>query len=151
VRVSATVVVPGRTAEAEALWYDPVRWASWIDGFGHVVALGEEWPAAGARRVWDSPAGGRGRVAERVVRHEARVGQVLEVEDERLRAVQEVVFAPDAGGVRVTLTLEWRSKHGGALAPAIDFLVLRPRIAASLRTSLTRFAVERAADVDAPG
>ena len=59
-RAAATVLVPGRVSDAEALWYDPVRWAAWVDGFGHVVELAESWPATGARLVWDAPPGGRG-------------------------------------------------------------------------------------------
>ena len=46
-RAKASVAVPGLASEAEALWYDPVRWPAWIDGFGHVVEVSEEWPAAG--------------------------------------------------------------------------------------------------------
>ena len=66
-RASATVSVPGRAADAEALWYDPVRWAAWVDGFGHVVTREGDWPRVGARLVWQSPPAGRGRVEERVV------------------------------------------------------------------------------------
>lgn len=36
-RARMTIALPGRAAEAEELWYDPVRWPSWIDGFGHLV------------------------------------------------------------------------------------------------------------------
>ncbi|MDQ3408652.1 MAG: hypothetical protein M3469_01535, partial [Actinomycetota bacterium] len=35
----AEITVPGRAADAEALWYDQHRWGSWVDGFGHIVAL----------------------------------------------------------------------------------------------------------------
>ena len=35
--VQASIVVRGRAVEAEQLWYDRTRWASWIDGFGHVL------------------------------------------------------------------------------------------------------------------
>ena len=82
-RIRAAVkTVPGLASEAEALWYDPQRWPVWVDGFGHVVKLEGEWPAPGARAVWDSKPGGRGRVVERVTAYEARAGQTLEVEDE---------------------------------------------------------------------
>ncbi len=92
-RASASLRVPGLASEAEALWYDPVRWAAWIDGFGHVVELPDGWPAEG-RLVWDSTPGGRGRVAETVTAYEARGGQTLAVEDSRLRGTQRVAFAP---------------------------------------------------------
>ena len=53
-RAKASISVPGRAAEAEALWYDPHRWQAWIDGFGHVVSLDDGWPAA-ARGSSGSP------------------------------------------------------------------------------------------------
>ena len=52
-RVGLDRACPGRAVEAEALWYDPHRWAAWIDGFGHVVELDGDWPRRGARLVWD--------------------------------------------------------------------------------------------------
>ena len=82
--VGATVNVPGLAFEAETLWYDPKRWPAWVDGFGHMFKLEGEWPAQGARAVWDSRPGGRGRVVERVTAYEARSGQTLAVEDEKL-------------------------------------------------------------------
>ena len=50
-RATASIEVPGLASEAEALWYDPVRWAAWVDGFGHVVELSEGWPAEGTAAV----------------------------------------------------------------------------------------------------
>ena len=73
-RAKASISVPGRAAEAEALWYDPHRWQAWVDGFGHVVSLDGDWPRRGAELVWQSPPGGRGRVTERVVAYEMRIG-----------------------------------------------------------------------------
>jgi hypothetical protein len=61
--VRATTTVPGRVVDAEELWYDPHRWAAWIDGFGHVAKLEGDWPHAGARLLWDSRPQGRGRVS----------------------------------------------------------------------------------------
>ena len=92
--VRAALKMPGLASEAEALWYDPQRWPAWIDGFGHVVKLEGEWPGQGARAVWDSKPGGRGRVAERVTAYEARAGQTLAVEDEQLTGTQRVTFEP---------------------------------------------------------
>ena len=70
-RATASIEVPGLASEAEALWYDPVRWAAWIDGFGHVVELSEDWPAEGTLQ-WDSTPEGRGRVLETVTAYEPR-------------------------------------------------------------------------------
>jgi hypothetical protein len=44
--ITASVVVDGPGIEAEQLWYDPSRWASWIDGFGHLSKLEGDWPLA---------------------------------------------------------------------------------------------------------
>jgi hypothetical protein len=37
---------PGRAFE---LWTDLSRWPTFIDGFGHVERVDEDWPAAGAK------------------------------------------------------------------------------------------------------
>ena len=72
-RATASIDVPGLASDAEALWYDPVRWAAWVDGFGHVVELSEGWPAQGTLQ-WSSTPGGRGRVSETVTAYEPRSG-----------------------------------------------------------------------------
>jgi hypothetical protein len=146
-RASATTTVPGRAAEAEALWYDPHRWASWIDGFGHVAKLEGDWPQVGARVVWDSPPGGRGRVVERVVAYEIRTGQTLEVEDEKLRGRQRVEFKPGPEETEITLSLEYELKERSALTPLVDVLFIRRALRDSLRRTLTRFGYERKAEM----
>jgi len=151
VRAEASVVVPGRTAEAEALWYDSVRWPAWLEGFGHLVTITEGWPAAGARRVWDERAPGRGRrgrVVEHVLDQEARTGQTLAFEDERIAGTESVTFTPVPDGVRVTLRREWTPKAGGALGTVAEALVGRRRVEASLRATLVRFAAERRGDAE---
>jgi hypothetical protein len=147
-RVSVAVLAPGRVVEAEELWYDRHRWASWIDGFGHVVKLEGDWPGSGSRLVWDSPPQGRGRVVERVIAYEPRAGQTLEVEDEKLHGTQSVAFEPDGDGVRVTLALEYELKAGGPLTPVVDVLFIRRALRDSLRRTLARFAHERRADAE---
>jgi hypothetical protein len=142
-RVSVTTTVPGRVAEAEELWYDPHRWAAWIDGFGHVAKLEGEWPQVGARMLWDSRPQGRGRVAEQVVAYEPRGGQTVEVEDERLTGVQTVAFEPVGDEVRVILTLEYSLKEGNRV---VDFLFIRRSLRDSLNRTLTRFSHERRAE-----
>ena len=145
-RAKASISVPGRTAEAEALWYDTQRWPSWVDGFGHVVKLEGAWPAPGSRAVWDSKPGGRGRVVERVSAYEARAGQTLAVEDEKLQGTQTVTFEPGEDGVEVALELEYELKHSNALTPLTDVLFIRRALRDSLRRSLTRFAHELRSD-----
>jgi len=145
-RVRAAITVPGLASEAERLWYEPQRWPAWIDGFGHVDKLEGDWPATGARVVWMSKPGGRGRVAERVTAYEARAGQTLAVEDEQLRGTQKVVFAPGQDGVEIALELEYELKAANVLTPLTDVLFIRRAWRDSLRRSLTRFAHELRAD-----
>jgi Polyketide cyclase / dehydrase and lipid transport len=147
-RAVATVEVPGRVAEAEALWYDPHRWAAWIDGFGHVVKFEDgEWPNVGTRLVWDSRPTGRGRVVERVVAYEPSGGQTIEVEDERLHGTQTVTFEPAGDEVRVALSLEYALKQRNPLTLLVDPLFIRRSLRASLNRTLTRFAHERRAEL----
>ena len=144
---TATAIVPGRVVEAEELWYDPHRWAAWVDGFGHVARIEGEWPAVGSRLLWDSPPRGRGRVAERMTGYEPRAGSTLEVEDERLYGVQRVTFEPDGlDRVRVTLTLEWELKEQPPFAGLIRPFFVRRAMRDSLRRTLARFAHERRAE-----
>ena len=146
-RASASITVKGRAAEAEALWYDRHRWASWVDGFGHVVVLEGDWPEVGARLVWDSPPGGRGRVQERVVAYEIRTGQTLEVEDATISGRQTVAFTPGLEETEVTLTLEYEIKDRHLLTPLVDVLFVRRAMGDSLRRTLRKFANERAAEI----
>jgi hypothetical protein len=146
-RATASVEVPGRASEAEALWYDPIRWAAFIDGFGHVVQLSEGWPAEG-RLVWDSTPDGRGRVLETVTAYEPRAGQTLAVEDSRLRGTQRVEFRPGPETTKVTLSLEYELKETNPLTPLVDLLFVRRAVAASLRRTLARFARERRGDME---
>ena len=141
--VRATTIVPGRAADAEALWYDPYRWAAWIDGFGHIHKLEGEWPHVGARLVWDSPPRGRGRVQEVVTAYEPRAGQSVEVEDERLRGVQTVAFEPGEDEVRITLTFEYELKQRSVFTA----FFVRRELADSLTRTLRRFGHERRSEI----
>jgi hypothetical protein len=146
-RARASIEVPGLASEAEALWYDPVRWAAWVDGFGHVVELSGDWPAAGTL-TWNSTPDGRGRVLETVTAYEPRAGQTLAVEDGRLRGTQRVEFAPGRDAVRVELTLDYELKERNPLTWPVDALFVRRAVVASLRRTLARFARERRTDME---
>jgi hypothetical protein len=146
-RASASIEVPGLASEAEALWYDPIRWAAWVDGFGHVAELSDDWPAAG-RLVWDSTPEGRGRVLETVTAYEARGGQTSAVEDARLRGTQRVKFEPGPEAVKVTLELAYELKQRNPLTPLLDHVFVRRAVVASLRRTLARFARERRGDME---
>ena len=145
-RAKATIEVPGLASEAEALWYDPVRWPAWVDGFGHVVELSDGWPATGTLQ-WNSTPEGRGRVLETVTAFEPRSGQTLAVEDSRLRGTQRVEFSPGPEAVKVTLTLDYELKERNPLTWLVDGLFVRREVAASLRRTLARFVRERRGDL----
>jgi Polyketide cyclase / dehydrase and lipid transport len=146
-RARASVDVPGRASDAEALWYDPVRWPAWIDGFGHVVELADGWPAEG-RLVWNSAPGGRERVIETVTAYEPRSGQTLAVEDSRLHGTQRVEFTPGPDAVKITLSLDYELKERTPVTWLVDALFVRRAIVASLRRTLDRFVRERRGDME---
>jgi hypothetical protein len=146
-RAKASIEVPGLASDAEALWYDPLRWAAWVDGFGHVVELSQDWPATGTLQ-WNSTPEGRGRVLETVTAYEPRGGQTLAVEDSRLRGTQRVEFTPGPEAVKVALTLEYELKERNPLTWLVDGLFVRREMAASLRRTLARFARERRGDME---
>jgi hypothetical protein len=146
-RATASITVPGLASEAEELWYDPLRWASWVDGFGHVIELSDGWPAEGTLQ-WNSIPDGRGRVLEIVKAFEPRAGQTLEVEDSRLRGRQRVEFKPGHDEVEIALTLDYELKERHPLTWLVDVLFVRREVAASLRRTLARFARERRGDME---
>jgi uncharacterized membrane protein len=139
-RVRAEVKVHALASEAEALWYDTGRWPTFVDGLAHVAKVEGDWPRAG-RVVWDAKVDGRGRVEERVVDHEARVGQTLAVEDDKIRGTQRVAFEPDGDGCRVVLTLEYQLKMDPPQRQVIDLFARRP-LRDSLKRTLARFRHE---------
>jgi hypothetical protein len=145
-RVRAAVNVPGLASAAAELWYDPQRWPAWIDGFGHLHKIEGDWPHVGARVVWDSRPGGRGRVVEQVVEYEARTGQALDVEDEKLRGTQRVHFEPGSDGVEISLELDYTLKERHMFTPISDLLFIRRSLRDSLNRSLVRFRREREAE-----
>jgi hypothetical protein len=145
-RVRASVVVPGLASEAEALWYDTTRWPTFVDGLHHIARLEGDWPRAGARVLWDSPPGGRGRVQERVTAYVAREGQTVAVEDEKIHGTQRVTFTPIEGGVTVALELEYVLKEQRPGMAFVDLLFIRRPQRESLQRTLRRFRTEVAAE-----
>ena len=142
--VRASVEIPGRRiAEVEDLWYDRTRWPAFVDGLKHVHAVEGPYPEAGARVVWDSFPGGRGRVVERVATYEPRGGQILDVEDEAIRGRQRVRFAalgPSIVGVE--LELEYALKARGPFTALTDVLFIRRAQRESLQRTLLRLRRE---------
>jgi len=142
-RVVAKIDLGGPLAsQAEALWYDTTRWPAFIDGLHHVTRVEGDWPHEGARIVWDSHPGGRGRVMERVEAYEARSGQTLAVEDEKIRGTQRVAFRPHEGGVTVALELDYELKERRPLMAIVDLVFIRRPQRESLQRTLRRFGTE---------
>jgi hypothetical protein len=143
-RVRAELQLPGvATSDAEELWYDTRRWPTFVDGLGHVFKVDEGWPREpGAVVVWDAKPGGRGRVLERVVSFEARVGQTLEVEDEKIHGRQTIGFQPGGDGCAVSLELEYATKQDRGVPAVVDFLFVRRPMRDSLKRTLARFERE---------
>ena len=145
-RTSARIDLPGRVSDAEALWYDHRRWPTFLDGFKHLDKVDGEWPQAGARVVWTTHPGGRGRVVEEVTAYEARAGQTLSVEDEQTYATQRVSFTPREGGATIALELEWRLKERRPFMAVVDLLFIRRQQREALQRTLRRFRTELVAE-----
>lgn len=140
-RVKAEVTVAALASAAEELWYDTGRWPTFVDGLAHVAKVEGDWPHAGGRVLWDAKHDGRGRVDERVVAHEARTGQTLSIEDEKLTGTQRVEFHPTDDGCRIVLMLTYTLKMDAPQRQVIDFFARRP-LRDSLKRTLTRFQQE---------
>lgn len=139
-RVRAEVKVAALASVAEELWYDTGRWPTFVDGLAHVAKVEGDWPRAG-RVLWDAKVDGRGRVDERVESHEARVGQTLAVEDDKIRGTQRVEFHPDGDGCKVVLSLDYTLKMDPPQRQVIDLFARRP-MRDSLKRTLQRFRHE---------
>jgi hypothetical protein len=145
-RVRASTAIAALASEAEALWYDTTRWATFVDGLHHIARIEGDWPRAGARVLWDSAPNGRGRVQERVVAYAAREGQTVAVEDEKIRGTQRVSFTPTEAGVTVALELDYTPKERRPGMVLVDLLFIRRPQRESLQRTLRRFRTEVAAE-----
>jgi hypothetical protein len=148
-KVSAARRVGLPPDDAEALWLDVNRWATFIEGFAHPIEQDESWPAEGSKLVWVSLPDGRGRVTEKVTAQGTGYLTTRLLEDS-LVGMQSVTFEPaQEGGTVVGLTLEydlnpttmWRS---GGLGVIVNALFIRRAMADSLARTLRRFATEAA-------
>ena len=142
-REAATVTLPPE--QAFDLWTDLTRWATFVDGFGHVEQVHGDWPEEGAKLVWRSGPAGRGVVTERVVASEPGHRFVTQVFDERMRGAQAVSFEPvEGGGTRVDIELDYQLAQGGPLKAITDLLFIRRALTDALKRTLTRFSREAA-------
>jgi hypothetical protein len=126
---------------ARSLWTDPLRWASFVEGFARLREASEDWPNRDAKLVWESIPAGRGRVTERVVESGER-SFATEVFDDSLHGTQRARFEPLEEGTRVDVELEYELTKYGPLRALADVLFIRRALRDSLRRTLSRFAVE---------
>jgi Polyketide cyclase / dehydrase and lipid transport len=124
------------------LWTDVERWPTFVEGFAHTLERPPEWPAAGARLVWESSPAGRGRVTEKVLEGEGPDRFVTSVFEDRLHGTQTFRVVESEAGSRAELSLEYTLTKYGPLSTVADALFIRRAIRDSLRRTLTRFAVE---------
>jgi hypothetical protein len=127
--------------EALALWVDLDRWPSFVEGFARTLERSPDWPAKGARVVWESTPEGRGRVTETVTANEpgrfsAQVFEEALMGTQTLRAVQA------EEGAEVELSLDYELAKWGPLRGLADAIFIRRALRDSLRRTLFRFAVE---------
>ena len=128
-------------AEALALWTDVERWPSFVEGFARRRELAADWPAKGARVVWESSPEGRGRVTETVLEHETDRFST-QVFEEALMGTQTLRAAPAPDGAEIELTLDYELAKYGPLAGVADAIFIRRALRDALRRTLFRFAIE---------
>ncbi len=147
--VRAAAVVPLVPAQARALWTDTGRWASFVEGFGHVAEVRGEWPQRGAQVVWSSTPGGRGRVTEKVV-DDSEARFATRISEEAMQGEQSAEFAlAEEGGTRVDLRIDYELSKGGPLQVLSDALFIRRALRDALKRTLRRYAVEAAEEAEA--
>ena len=130
---------------AWALWTDLGRWATFVEGFSQVVEGGADWPAEGAKIVWRSTPGGRGRVTEKVTASEPGTRFATQVFEDQMSASQVVTFArAEDGRTRVELRLDYELTQAGPLKAVADVLFIRRALNQALNRTLARFTTEAA-------
>jgi Polyketide cyclase / dehydrase and lipid transport len=137
--------LPLSPQELVSLWSDVDRWPSFVEGFARVLERSPEWPAKGARVVWESNPEGRGRVTEKVTTNEPD-RFATQVFEEALTGTQTLRAVPSSEGSEVVLSLEYQLAKYGPLASIADAIFIRRALRDSLRRTLLRFATEAEED-----
>ena len=139
--VSASCRVPIGPETATATWRDPRRWGGFVEGFQRVEEQTADWPAEGAKVVWQSGPGGRGRVTEKVKSASATTFGTL-VYEERLVGTQTFRAAEDGDGSHIEVTLDYELTSESPLKGVTDLLFIRRALRDALGRTLRRFTVE---------
>ena len=133
-------------AEAFALWTDHRRWPTFVEGFARLERVDAGWPERGAKLVWQSIPGGRGRVTEKVAEHAPELGRFsTDVFEEALTGRQTARFSEQPGeGTLVELELDYRLTRAGVVRQVADVFFIRRALSDALARTLRRFATEAA-------
>ena len=133
---------PGR---AWALWTDVRRWPTFVEGFSQLVERSPDWPTQGAKVVWTSTPGGRGRVTEKVAIAQPAARFATRVFEDALSGTQTTSFTrAEDGRTRVELRLDYELTRTGPLRAIADVLFIRRALTQALNRTLARFATEAA-------
>ena len=138
-RAAATLTLS--PSDVLALWSDVERWPSFVEGFARRLELSPEWPAKGARVVWQSNPEGRGRVTETVLENSGAAFST-QVFEEALMGTQTLRAVPASEGSEVELTLDYELVKYGPLSGMADAIFIRRALRDALRRTLFRFSVE---------
>ncbi len=138
--------VPLDPDAAVALWGDLRRWPSFVEGLARVASSTPDWPEVGAKVVWESGPGGRGKVTEKVTGNTVH-SFATRIVEERLFGTQTFRAQPAENGSRVEVSLEYELTSENPLRGLTDWLFIRRALRDSLVRTLRRYAVE--ADDDA--
>ena len=111
-RIERAGFAPVTPLVAQRLWLDTGRWATFVDGFGHVLEKDRNWPEPRSKVVWQSGPAGRGRVTERI-RESADGFVATDVFDAQMAAIQAIRFEPAEDGCDVVLSLDYTLARGG--------------------------------------
>ena len=133
--INVAIEVPGPEDAALALWDDPRRWPTFVDGFGSVSRVDEGWPAPGTAIVWMSGPHGAGRTREQSVEPGVR-----SVETEQLTGTLSAGYLD--GHFQVSLNYQLKERTPYAL------FFVRRSLRDSLRRTAVRYAIERRADAE---
>ncbi len=138
---SAVSTVPISPDEAMGLWTDVERWPTFVEGFARRLELSPEWPARGARVVWQSTPDGRGRVTEAVKESESDRFST-QVFESALMGTQTLRVLPASDGSEAELSLDYELVKYGPLRGVADALFIRRALRDMLHRTLRRFAIE---------
>jgi uncharacterized protein YndB with AHSA1/START domain len=138
---TAEVMIAADLKEVWDLYFDPERWAMWVDGFARVEAS-EGYPERGGTLRWQSIPAGRGLVVEEVLDHEPRRRHRVSFEDPESTGELEATFEIRGEQVHLTQRMTYKIRHPGILGPLTDVFFVRRQVAGSLARSLGRLKHE---------